>query len=29
MVLGLVGCKKGYLFPSSEQESVDTESGML
>ena len=29
MVLGLVGDRKGYLFSPPEQESVDTDSGLL
>ena len=29
VVLGLVGSKKGYLFPSSEPESVATDGGLL
>ena len=29
VVLGLVGSKRGYLFPSSEPESVATDGGVL
>ena len=29
IALGLVGSKKEYLFPSFEQESVDTDSDLL
>ena len=29
VVFGLVGDRKGYLFPSFEQESLDADSGLL